>query len=311
MADLTTMMDNVIGIQSGGTIPNDGVTGGQPGVTITAGGQIQIVGNQGTVNDLDMSFGDLTANTNPVNIASIEQNPADGESTITDFVVFDSLGTAVTLKMSANLEDRTTTSTTYRWYIDSTDDSSASTGISTGTITFDGNGHIVDGDTAVFNIQRDNTAANNMQITIDFTQISGISSTTAGSTLNLVTQDGSDPGTLTNFVIDETGAINGVFDNGIIRTLGQIVMARFANPQGLVEDGQTTFRQGVSSGSPFITTPGNFGAGTLRSGSIELSNTDIGRNLVDLIVASTNYRGNARVISSVQQLVDELLVLGR
>jgi flagellar hook protein FlgE len=72
-----------------------------------------------------------------------------------------------------------------------------------------------------------------------------------------------------------------------------------------------TFREGVSSGTPQQTKPGAFGAGTIRAGAIELSNTDIGRSLVDLIVASTNYRGNARVISSVQQLVDELLVLGR
>ncbi|MCC7423908.1 MAG: flagellar hook-basal body complex protein, partial [Planctomycetaceae bacterium] len=154
-------------------------------------------------------------------------------------------------------------------------------------------------------------AANNMQILVDLSQISGISSSSAGSTLNLGSQDGSAPGTLTNFVIDETGIINGVFDNGVIRTLGQVTLARFSNSQGLVENGSGTFKEGVSSGPPFLATPGNFGAGTLRAGAIELSNTDIGRNLVDLIVASTNYRGNARVISSVQQLVDELLVLGR
>jgi flagellar hook protein FlgE len=102
-----------------------------------------------------------------------------------------------------------------------------------------------------------------------------------------------------------------VFDNGVIRTLGQVVLARFANPDGLIEDGSTTFKEGVSSGAPALTTPGTFGVGTIRAGAIELSNTDIGKSLVDLIVASTNYRGNARVISSVQQLVDELLVLGR
>ena len=105
--------------------------------------------------------------------------------------------------------------------------------------------------------------------------------------------------------------INGVFDNGIIRNLGQIVLARFSNPQGLVEAGNSTFREGVSSGPPQQARPGTFGAGTVRSGAIELSNTDIGQSLVNLIVASTNYRGNARVISSVQQLVDELLALGR
>jgi flagellar hook protein FlgE len=112
-------------------------------------------------------------------------------------------------------------------------------------------------------------------------------------------------------VISEEGIVNGVFDNGIIRPLGQVVLARFANPNGLIEDGNTTYKEGVSSGTAALVTPGTFGVGTVRSGAIELSNTDIGKSLVDLIVASTNYKGNARVISSVQQLVDELLVLGR
>jgi flagellar hook protein FlgE len=150
-----------------------------------------------------------------------------------------------------------------------------------------------------------------MQISADFSRISGIAPETAGSTLALAFQDGTSPTQLASFDIDENGFINGIFDNGTIRTLGQIVLARFANNQGLVEDGNNTFREGVASGPPLLATPGNFGVGTVRSGAIELSNTDIGRELVNLLVASTNYRGNARVISSVQQLVDELLLIGR
>ena len=80
-----------------------------------------------------------------------------------------------------------------------------------------------------------------MQVNIDFTNISGISAAAAGSTLSLSSQDGSDLGTLTSFVIDETGVINGVFDNGIIRELGQITLSRFSNPQGLLENGGSTF----------------------------------------------------------------------
>ncbi|MDA1163476.1 MAG: flagellar biosynthesis protein FlgE, partial [Planctomycetota bacterium] len=90
-----------------------------------------------------------------------------------------------------------------------------------------------------------------------------------------------------------------------------VVLARFANPLGLVEGGGGILSEGVSSGPAQVTVPGQTGTGSIRSGAIELSNTDVGRSLVDLIVSSTNYRGNARVISSVQQLVDELLVLGR
>jgi flagellar hook protein FlgE len=175
---------------------------------------------------------------------------------------------------------------------------------------YDGEGRLVSGGQQTFSIDRNSTAAvSPMQVLADFTGISGIASTQ--SRVGLLGQDGSPPGTLVNFITDETGIINGIFDNGVTRPLGQIVLARFTNNQGLIENGSTTFREGISSGTPFLSAPGEFGAGTVRSGSIELSNTDIGRNLVDLILASTNYRGNARVISSVQQLVDELLLLGR
>ena len=325
LQDLLTVMDNTIGIHSGtgiDTDPNATTTGGGssprvPGLDVVDG-QIQVIGNQGTVNQLELVVGDIqrtlsggtSASTVPLTFS--RSHSADGESAITDFVVFDSLGQAVTLKMTSVLDARTSTSTTYRWFVESPDDSDADKVISTGAVVFDSNGVVTTGGTSTFSIDRDNSAAvSPMQVTLDLTNISGISSVTAGSTLSLSSQDGSDPGTLTNFVISETGVINGVFDNGIIRTLGQLTLARFSNTQGLIENGNTTFKEGVSSGPPFVTTPGNFGAGSIRAGAIELSNTDIGRSLVDLIVASTNYRGNARVISSVQQLVDELLILGR
>ncbi len=311
LGDLATLMDEGLGLHSGGTIPNDGNTGGQPGVSVV-GGQLQVVGNMGTVNDLSLSVGDITVNGASLPIGFTKSEAADGESAITDFVIFDSLGTPITVKMTSVLESRSTGATVYRYFFESADDSDVDSVIADGTVTFDSHGIVSAGGTTTISFDRTNTAAvSPMQVNVDLTGISGISSESAGSTLSLSSQDGSDPGTLTSFVIDETGVINGVFDNGIIRTLGQLTLARFSNPQGLVEAGSGTFREGVSSGPPFLATPGNFGAGTIRSGAIELSNTDIGRNLVDLIVASTNYRGNARVISSVQQLVDELLVLGR
>lgn len=307
--DWLQMMNDSIGLfESTGT---NGIPG-SPGISISGAGEIVVNGNYGEVNDLDMAIGDLVSGTNAIPIAFLKGQSADGESTVTDFIVFDSLGQPIEVQLSGYLESVSPTSTTFRYFIESADDSDSDAAVATGTITFDSLGQVSEGITSTFTIDRNNTAAvSPMQISIDFSKISGISSETAGSSISLNYQDGSDPGSLTNFVIDESGVINGVFDNGIIRTLGQVVLARFSNPQGLLEAGSGTFQEGVSSGSPFIATPGNFGAGTVQAGAVELSNTDIGRNLVDLIVASTNYRGNARVISSVQQLVDELLVLGR
>lgn len=314
LAEMLTMMDQTLGIHSGGDVPTEG--GSNPGVTIDANGLIQVIGNRGSVNDISLTLGDFTK-TDGTTSATVEipfskNQTADGESSITDFIVYDSLGQEVNVKLTTYLESRDSTSSTFRYFLESNDDSDADVVLANGSFVFDGVGDVSSGAIQQFSIDRNNTAAvSPMQINIDFSTMTGISTTSAGSAITLQSQDGSSPGSLSRFVIDETGVINGIFDNGIIRTLGQVVLARFSNPQGLLDNGNTTFLEGVSSGTPFLVTAGNFGAGTIRSGSIELSNTDIGRNLVDLIVSSTNYRGNARVIDSVQRLVDELLLLGR
>ena len=86
-------------------------------------------------------------------------------------------------------------------------------------------------------------------------------------------------------------------------------MARFANNQGLQAQGQNMFSAGVNSGLPVEANPGQQGIGQVVSGAVELSNTDIGQNLIELITASTQYQANARVITSAQQLLGVLLTL--
>jgi len=102
-----------------------------------------------------------------------------------------------------------------------------------------------------------------------------------------------------------------VFTSGVTRDLGQIRMVKFANPDGLVQKGQNNFAQGVNSGLPIEGDPGTQGIGSIVSGAVELSNTDIGKNLIELVLATTQYRGNARVITAAQQMLDELLNLRR
>jgi flagellar hook protein FlgE len=129
--------------------------------------------------------------------------------------------------------------------------------------------------------------------------------------MNMTRQDGFPPGTLTSFTITESGLIRGVFSNGAERPLGQIRMVRFANATGLQQVGNNMFSQGINSGEPIESDPGQGGVGTLTSGAVELSNSDIGQNLIELILASTQYRGGARVITTTQQLLEELLNLRR
>ena len=88
-------------------------------------------------------------------------------------------------------------------------------------------------------------------------------------------------------------------------------MVRFANNTGLEQVGENLFASGENSGLPVEGNPGEQGIGTVTAGAVELSNTDIGRNLIELILASTQYRGGTRVITAVQQLLDELMALRR
>jgi flagellar hook protein FlgE len=67
----------------------------------------------------------------------------------------------------------------------------------------------------------------------------------------------------------------------------------------------------VNSGLPVTGAPGSPGIGSITAGALELSNTDIGKNLINLILASTAYRGNTRVITTVDQMLQELLSLNR
>ena len=129
--------------------------------------------------------------------------------------------------------------------------------------------------------------------------------------LAAVFQDGSGIGTLANFSIGEDGLITGLFTNGLTRTVGQVAMATFANPEGLVDVGNNMFRVGPNSGEAIITEAFQFGTGRMLSGALELSNVDLSQEFINMILASTGYSAASRVISTTDELLDQLLILGR
>jgi flagellar hook protein FlgE len=117
--------------------------------------------------------------------------------------------------------------------------------------------------------------------------------------------------TLTGFSIASDGRIHGEFSDGVVRDLGQIRVARFGNPSGLQARGSNSFQPGPNPGMPVESNPGDNGSATLVAGAVELSNTDIGRNLVDTMLASKMFRANAIVFSTTDRLLDELTNLSR
>ena len=144
-----------------------------------------------------------------------------------------------------------------------------------------------------------------LTISLDFSKMTALTDTS--STLLMSNQDGLSIGTLTSFSVGANGQITGAFDNGLTSTLGQVAVATFDNPQGLVDQGGNLYTAGANSGVPKITGPLQLDAGAIRAGSLEDSNVDLSKEFTNMIVASTGFSAASRVITTADQLIQELL----
>jgi flagellar hook protein FlgE len=326
--DLKKFMEDSLGIQtdSGDSLnpimASKNTIVGETG-TINPGsfinnGRLRFVANTGVENALAI---DLTAfrltdslgNVSTPNLSFGASQKAKGQSAVADFIAYDSLGLPLRVRLTATLEERTDSRTTYRWYADSPDNlerGNTNISVGTGLMYFDGNGNFISSTNDAVAINRtDLPSTKPLQFSLKMDNLSGLAADKAS--LAASRQDGSPPGSLTSYVIGEDGTVRGVFSNGITRDLGLIRLARFANPNGLEQRGQNLYAQGINTGLPIEGRPGEDGIGTVSAGALELSNTDVGGDLVNLVLASTQYRSNARVITATQQLFDELLNLRR
>lgn len=281
-------------------------------------GAIRFVSNTGELNALEIDLAafrieDAVGSVTTPNLAFGVRQEAVGQSAASDFIVYDSLGVPMNVRVTATLESRTDEETIYRWYADSPENqplTGTDIAVGTGLLQFDGNGNFVSSTNDRVSINRNGVpSVSPLQFDMDFDLVSGLA--TQEATLAATRQDGSEPGVLNSYVIGEDGTIRGVFSNGVTRDLGQLQLARFANPVGLESRGLNLYAQGINTGLPVQGAPGENGIGSVIGGALELSNTDIGLDLVELVLASTQYRANSRVITTSQQLLDELLNLRR
>ena len=315
--DLMNFMTQALGISGAGGSNPDGNT---PGITLDpVTGKINLVGNTGTVNDIALESADLrlldaSGATVRFPFVSNKAASADGEAVRTAFVAYDSLGTPVTVDVSMSIVSRTSAGTTWRYYVESADNAGVELQSATGVLSFDNEGRMVNPAPVTVTINRDNQGSiTPLTFSIDFADSTNevTALTDVNSEIAAIYRDGAPIGTLTSYGIGTDGSIIGVFSNGVTRMMGQIALATFTNDEGLVEMGNNLYTVGANSGAPVVSSPGTFGAGQLVQGSLELSNVDIGDEFIKLILTSTGYSANARVIRTTDELMQSLLVLGR
>ncbi len=160
-----------------------------------------------------------------------------------------------------------------------------------------------------------NNGAENMNINFDagtafnFDGLTGFAS--GNHTAAMVRQDGYGVGLLEKIAIDKGGNISGIFSNGVTRVLAQIMLADFFNQAGLRKAGSSMYQESANSGSALEGVAGETISGDIFSGALESSSVDIAQEFTGMITAQRGFQANARIITTSDQMLDDLVNIKR
>ncbi|GHG55848.1 flagellar hook protein FlgE [Flavimobilis marinus] len=226
------------------------------------------------------------ATTNVAFGGNLPSDVAVGTNLVRDVEVFDELGASSTLTLAF-------TRTAAGWNVSGTDGGAPATG----TLAFNTDGTLATGGTLAIGGRN--------------VDLSGVTGYAALSTVEVETVNGNQAGSLQSFSINADGTIIGAFSNGTKQDIGRIALATFANPVGLQKAGGSLYTTSVNSGNPQVGTAGTGGRGSLIGGAVEMSNVDLSSEFTNLIIAQRGFQANSRVITTSDELLQELVNLKR
>jgi flagellar hook protein FlgE len=248
--------------------------------------------------NVDMTL-DLPANaTVPVD-AAFSPTDANSYNNSTTATVYDSLGAAHTATVYF-----AKTATANQWNAYVTVDGQAVGGAqpitfsASGAMTTPANGNLN------FGAYTPTTGAAAMNMNFNFSKTTQYGDAFA---VNAIQQDGQTTGTLSGVNIDTSGVVQAQYTNGQSVTLGQVALANFADPNGLAQQGNSSWAQTAASGQALYGQAGTAGLGQVESGSLEESNVDVTTQLVQMITAQRAFQANAQMISTENQITQTVI----
>ncbi len=182
-----------------------------------------------------------------------------------------------------------------------------------GTLMFDSEGRLFSsGSDTTIAFDPVDGAAPTQEINVVFNDPNGpLTQRGSGYTIDGIYADGYESGDLDAFSINSSGVIVGTYSNGINRNLGQIAIANFSNPNGLNKEGDTLFSASENSGIPQVGEPGNGGRGDISGGTLEMSNVDLAQQFTEMITAQRGFQANSKIITTTDQMLQDLVNLKR
>jgi len=256
----------------------------------------------------------LPAKSDPIT-ATFDASDSSTYTASTSAVVYDSLGESHTLTQFYVKTSTSPTGSTWDVYLildkgvtGGDVDITPTTG---NTLTFSTTGQL---DTAVsptsittIPLGLTNGADNTQTITLSFIPSTSITQYSSPFQVTTMSQDGSTVGQLTNVSIGNDGVVAATYSNGTTEKLGMVALAKFSNPQGLTQIGDTSWKESQDSGSATPGVPNTGTYGSINASALESSNTDLSAELVDLIAAQRNYQANSRALEVNSTLQDTIL----
>ncbi len=256
--------------------------------------------NQNTLTNLRIPVGEVigaraTANMTMAN--NIDSREPVGTTLVRTIDVYDSLGNSHYLVITFEKTDVNEWSWKAEWGPDV---------VGSGSLQFTTEGKLSTalGDQISFTPE----GANQVEITVDFSRITQCAS---GSSVAVIDRNGNTMGTLEGFTIDSSGVITGVYSNGLTERLAQVGLAAFANPGGLMKRGENTYEASNNSGIPQIGEAGTGGRGTVAPGALEMSSVDLSLEFTSMIVTQRGFQANSRIITTSDEMLQELVNLKR
>ena len=176
------------------------------------------------------------------------------------------------------------------------------------TLTFDATGAITSptGPQALATVQPSGASAP-MTISLDFG--TATAQTTGSFDIASLAQDGVGAAKLNDLSVSETGLVTATFADGTTQALGKVMLANFANPTGLRQQGDARWTVTGDSGPAIVGTAGGEGFGRIQSGTLERANVDITEELVALISAQRNFQANAKAIETANAMTQSVMNL--
>ena len=285
-------------------------------------GKITLTGKGGThyaLTDMSMTstlgasnFDDVFDDTSG-NWATI-QSASDNYST--SFVAYDSDGAQHTVTIKFNIREPVGGEAVWRYDIESVETSSGTSETvsnSSGTITFNGDGSLGTTETLTPTISTTGIA-DDISLTINLgtsNDYDGLVSFESASSARFTEITGFASGELQSITINTQGIITGNFTNGQNQTLAQLVLTTFDNPSGLSKEGQNLFSATVNSGVGSDGAPAVGGRGSIIPSALEGSNVDLAQEFINLITAQRGFQTSARVITTADTILGELVRIVR